>query len=187
MIHFDVMDGHFVKNITMGPNVLKSLSNKVKTIYDVHLMIKSPMTYIDSFIDAGADIITIHLEIDEDINEIIQKIKNRNKKVGISIKPKTNIEDIYKFLPLIDLVLIMSVEPGFGGQEFIENSINRIKQLRNYIKKNNLKTLIEVDGGINDTNINLVKSSGADIVVAGSFIFNLDNYKQGIDILKGNV
>ncbi|MGL5972207.1 MAG: ribulose-phosphate 3-epimerase [Oscillospiraceae bacterium] len=188
MLHIDVMDGHFVPNITIGAPVLKSLKNKIpNVIYDVHLMIESPLTYVDEFIKAGADIITFHLEVDEDIDNIISKIKSKNKKVGISLKPKTDIEKVYKYLEKIDMVLIMTVEPGFGGQSFMEETLIKIKKLRKKIQEDSLKVDIEVDGGINDKTCQLVKDAGANILVAGSYIFSSDNISSAIKSLKINL
>ena len=151
-LHFDVMDGHFVPNISFGPYILSQISKKHLLINDVHLMISDPLKYVDEFIKSGADIVTFHYESYDDetkIYQLIDKIKSNHVKVGISIKPKTEVEKIIKFLPLVDLVLVMSVEPGFGGQKFMGDSLIKIKQLDELRKENNFTYLIEVDGGIN--------------------------------------
>lgn len=180
-LHFDVMDGKFVNNISFGVPVLKSISNSHNMVNDVHIMIAEPLKYAKAFLDAGADILTFHYEAcsnDEEINQLIEVIHSCNKKVGISIKPNTPVDVLIPFLNQIDLVLIMSVEPGFGGQEFIPNSVEKIKYLRHYIDENNLDVLIEVDGGINDKTAQFVIEAGVDILVAGSYIFKGDIRKN---------
>lgn len=187
-LHFDVMDGHFVPNISFGPYILSQISKKHLLINDVHLMISDPLKYIDEFVKSGADIITIHYESYDDETKIlscIDKIKSKNVKVGISIKPKTDVKEILKFLPLVDLVLVMSVEPGFGGQKFIENSVDKIKELYDLRKEHSYSYLIEVDGGINKETSLLCKEAGVDILVAGSYIYNKDNRKEAINSLIG--
>ncbi len=179
-LHFDVMDGHFVPNLTFGPDILKGFKKSIKLFLDVHLMVTDPNFFSDVFIDAGADCITFHYEAMEDkksIVELIQKIKSKGCKVGISIKPKTSVESIKSFLPLLDLVLVMSVEPGFGGQSFMMESLEKIQQLKQWIKESNYSALIEVDGGINAETAKLCKQSGVDILVAGSYIFKQDIIK----------
>lgn len=186
-LHFDVMDGHFVPNISFGAPILKWISKNKKMILDVHLMISDPLKYVFSFAEAGADIITFHYECYDDetkILECINKIRENNVKVGMSIKPNTGVEEVIKFLPLLDLVLVMSVEPGFGGQKFIESSLAKIKELKKYREANNLDFMIEVDGGINKETGALSRAAGADVLVAGSFIFNNINRKEAIDSLK---
>lgn len=170
-IHVDVMDGHFVPNITFGACVLKSLKGKCDIVRDVHLMINEPVKYAPSFKEAGADIITFHYEAVEDIKKAIEEIKKLDVKVGISIKPKTSASVLLPYLSSIDLVLVMSVEPGFGGQKFMENSLDKIKFLSEYKKKNNLNYLIEVDGGINLETAKLCKDNGCEVVVAGTSVF----------------
>ena len=187
-LHFDVMDGHFVPNISFGPYILSQISKKHLLINDVHLMISDPLKYVDEFIKSGADIVIFHYESYDDetkIYQLIDKIKSNHVKVGISIKPKTEVEKIIKFLPLVDLVLVMSVEPGFGGQKFMDDSLIKIKQLDELRKENNFTYLIEVDGGINKETSLLCKEAGVDILVAGSYIYNKDNRKMAIESLIG--
>ena len=186
MIHVDVMDGHFVPNLTIGPPVIKSLRNHTKLIFDVHLMISPVHKYIQNFADAGADIITFHPEATEDINETINLIKKNKIKVGISLNPNTPIDMIEDYLNKIDLVLIMSVHPGFGGQKFMPEVIEKIKKLSDKKIKQNLNFDIEVDGGINFNNSKLVKNAGANILVSGTTIFKDNNgdIKKNIDALR---
>ena len=186
MIHVDVMDGHFVPNLTIGPPVIKSLRNHTKLIFDVHLMISPVHKYIQNFADAGADIITFHPEATEDINETINLIKKNKIKVGISLNPNTPIDIIEDYLNKIDLVLIMSVHPGFGGQKFMPEVIEKIKKLSDKKIKQNLNFDIEVDGGINFDNSKLVKDAGANILVSGTTIFKDNNgdIKKNIDALR---
>ena len=186
MIHVDVMDGHFVPNLTIGPPVIKSLRNHTKLIFDVHLMISPVHKYIQNFADAGADIITFHPEATEDINETINLIKKNKIKVGISLNPNTHIDMIEDYLNKIDLVLIMSVHPGFGGQKFMPEVIEKIKKLSDKKIKQNLNFDIEVDGGINFDNSKLVKDAGANILVSGTTIFKDNNgdIKKNIDALR---
>ncbi len=187
-IHIDVMDGHFVPNLTIGPEVIKKLRPLTKKIFDVHLMISPVDNYIKDFANAGADIITFHPEATKDTSKTIKLIKNENKKVGISLKPKSKIDLIEKYLKEIDLVLIMSVEPGFAGQKFIPEVLEKTKNLKNIIKKNNLKVDIEIDGGINFENCMLAKEAGANILVSGSTIFkeNKGDLRKNIEILRKN-
>ena len=186
MIHVDVMDGHFVPNLTIGPPVIKSLRNHTKLIFDVHLMISPVHKYIQNFADAGADIITFHPEATEDINETINLVKKNKIKVGISLNPNTPIDVIEDYLNKIDLVLIMSVHPGFGGQKFMPEVIEKIKKLSDKKIKQNLNFDIEVDGGINFNNSKLVKDAGANILVSGTTIFKDNNgdIKKNIDALR---
>ena len=186
MIHVDVMDGHFVPNLTIGPPVIKSLKKKSSIIFDVHLMISPVHKYIDAYADAGADIITIHPEATNDICSSISKIKELNKKVGVSLNPKTEIDVIVEHLNKIDLVLIMSVNPGFGGQKFIPDVINKIEKLKLIKNEKNLNFDIEVDGGINFENSKSVIKAGANILVSGTTIFKSNNgdIKKNIDTLK---
>lgn len=180
-LHFDVMDGHFVDNISFGIPVLKSISHSHNMVNDVHIMIENPKKYAQSFLDAGADILTFHYEAcesDEEVMEIIDIIKRSGKKAGISIKPNTPVEAIVPFLKVLDLVLVMSVEPGFGGQTFMESSIEKIKALRKIIDENKYNCLIEVDGGINDKTSKIVIDAGADILVCGSYLFKGDVKKN---------
>jgi ribulose-phosphate 3-epimerase len=181
-IHVDVMDGHFVPNITIGPAVVKSIRPVTKLPLDVHLMIKNPEKYIESFAKAGSDIITFHSEIEEDPKEVIRLIRYYKKRVGISIKPKTDIGPIENILPMVDMVLVMTVEPGFGGQSFISDCLPKIERLRSIFKKD-----IEVDGGINAETARDCRSSGANVLVAGSFVFGAKDYSAAIKSLKGGV
>ena len=188
MIHVDVMDGHFVPNLTIGPPVIKSLRKHSDLPFDVHLMISPVHKYIKNFADAGADIITFHPEATESISESIDLVKSLNKKVGLSLNPKTEINTIEKFLDEIDLVLVMSVHPGFGGQKFMPEILKKIKALYEIKKNNNLNLDIEVDGGINFDNSKLVKEAGANILVSGTTIFkdNKGNIKKNIDLLRNS-
>jgi ribulose-phosphate 3-epimerase len=186
LIHIDVMDGHFVPNITIGPEVINKLRKYTSLPFDVHLMISPVHNFIKNFADAGADIITIHPEATNDLESSIKKIKSYNKKVGISLNPETSLDKLNNVLDKIDLVLIMSVNPGFGGQKFIENTLNKIKKLRLKINQLKLKVEIEVDGGINFENSKSIIKAGADILVSGTTIFksNEGNIKKNIEILK---
>ena len=186
MIHVDVMDGHFVPNLTIGPPVIKALKKNSSIIFDVHLMISPVHKYIESFADAGADIITIHPEATEDLASSILKIKKFKKKVGISLNPETKIDVILKFLDQIDLILIMSVNPGFGGQKFMPEVLNKIKELVDIREKEKLSFDIEIDGGINFDNSKLVIKAGANILVSGTTIFksNDGNIKKNIELLR---
>lgn len=174
-LHFDVMDGNFVKNLSFGSSILKSINDsEYKFFNDVHLMINDPLQYYLDFIEAGASMITFHIEsynLDFEKNlKLINLIKSHNVKVGISLKPKTNISEVFKYLKYVDLVLIMSVEPGFGGQKFIEETYQKIHELKKEINKENLNVLISVDGGINDTNAQKIREYGADVLVSGSYL-----------------
>jgi len=186
MIHVDVMDGHFVPNLTIGPPVIKTLRNYTKLPFDVHLMIKPVHKYIKNYAEAGADIITIHPEATESLQDSIKHIKKLGKKVGVSLNPETKIDIITKSLKEIDLILIMSVYPGFGGQKFIPEVLSKIKELKNIKLKENLKYDIEVDGGIDFNNSKLVIEAGANILVSGTTIFKNNNgdIKKNIEILK---
>ena len=181
-IHIDIMDGHFVPNLTIGPDVVKSLRKYTKKVFDVHLMIDPVQEFIPQFIEAGADIITIHHEISEEVIKSLELIKKNKKKVGISIKPLTPAKVIHKYLEIIDLVLIMTVEPGFGGQQLIKSQIEKIKEIRKIIGNRNID--IEVDGGVNLKNARELKNAGANILVSGSTIFKSENYQETIDILR---
>ena len=187
-IHIDVMDGHFVPNLTIGPEVIKKLRPITSKIFDVHLMITPVDNFIKDFVNAGADIITFHPEATPDILNTINLIKKENKKVGISLKPKSEIKLIENVLSEIDLVLIMSVEPGFGGQKFIPEVLEKTKILKELITKKNLNVDIEIDGGINFKNCSMAKKAGANILVSGSTIFkeNKGDLKKNIEILRNN-
>ena len=185
-IHIDVMDGHFVPNLTIGPEVIKKLRPLTKKIFDVHLMISPVDNFIKDFANAGADIITFHPEATKNMAKTIELIKKENKKVGISLKPKSEIKLIEKYLDQIDLVLIMSVEPGFGGQKFMPEVLEKTKKLKEIINQKNLNIDIEIDGGINFENCTLVKKAGANILVSGSTVFkeNKGDLKKNIEILR---
>ena len=187
-IHIDVMDGHFVPNLTIGPEVIKKLRPLTKKTFDVHLMISPVDNFIKDYANAGADIITFHPEATKDTSRTINLIKKENKKVGISLKPKSKINLIEKHLNDIDLVLIMSVEPGFGGQKFMPEVLEKTKTLKEIIKSKNLNIDIEIDGGINFENCTLAKEAGANILVSGSTIFreNKGDLKKNIEILRKN-
>jgi len=188
MIHVDVMDGHFVPNLTIGPPVIKSLRKHSTLPFDVHLMISPVHKYIENFANAGADIITFHPEASENIDETINHIKSFNKKVGLSLNPNTGINVIENFLDKINLVLVMSVHPGFGGQKFMPEVLKKIKDLHEIKKDKNLNFDIEVDGGINFDNSKIVKDAGANILVSGTTIFkkNKGDIKKNIDSLRSS-
>ena len=187
-IHIDVMDGHFVPKLTIGPEVIRKLRPLTKKTFDVHLMISPVDNFIKDFADAGSDIITFHPEATQNVSKTIDLIKNEKKKVGISLKPKSKIDLIENYLSEIDLVLIMSVEPGFGGQKFMPEVLSKTKILKKIIKEKNLNVDIEIDGGINFENCSLAKEAGANILVSGSTIFkeNQGNLKKNIEILRKN-
>ena len=174
-IHFDVMDGDFVPNLTFGPQFISNLRTKTKKIFDVHLMINRVNKFLDDYIKAGSNIITFHYEINEDLNKLIDKIKQNRIKVGIALKPKTTCEEIKKYLHLVDQVIIMTVEPGFGGQTFLSDQVNKIESVSKYIRENNLNINIEIDGGINYETGKLCVQAGANVLVAGSFLFKQED------------
>jgi ribulose-phosphate 3-epimerase len=186
LIHIDVMDGHFVPNITIGPEVISKLRKYTSLPFDVHLMISPVDNFIKDFAEAGADIITIHPEATNDLVNSIKKIKSYNKKAGVSLNPETSVEKVLTVLNLIDLVLIMSVNPGFGGQKFIKETLEKVKILKKEIDSKNLKTQIEIDGGINFENAKIAKEAGVDIIVSGTTIFkeNGGDLKKNIQLLK---
>ncbi len=186
MIHVDVMDGHFVPNLTIGPPVIKALRKHTKLVFDVHLMISPVHKYIKDFAEAGADIITIHPEATKNLKESIKQIKTLKKKVGVSLNPDTEISIIRQDLEAVDLILVMSVFPGFGGQKFIHKVIKKIELLKKIKEEKNYKYDIEVDGGINFTNSKEVINAGANILVSGTTIFkeNNGNIKKNIETLK---
>jgi|TARA_B110001452_G_scaffold251734_1_gene241040 ribulose-phosphate 3-epimerase len=187
-IHVDVMDGHFVPNITIGPDVIKRLRPLTKKIFDVHLMISPVDKYISLFANAGADIITFHPEATNNIKKTIELIKENKKKVGVSLKPNSKIDLIKDHLKNIDLVLIMSVEPGFGGQKFMPEVLPKLQELKNIITKENLEIDLEIDGGINFENSEMAKKAGANILVSGSTIFkeNSGDLKKNIGLLRSS-
>jgi len=186
LIHIDVMDGHFVPNITIGPEVIKQLRKYTSLPFDVHLMISPVHNFIKNFAEAGADIITIHPEATNNLIDSIKKIKSYNKKAGVSLNPETSIDKVLPVLNLIDLVLVMSVNPGFGGQKFMPETLEKVKALRREIDKKKLKTQIEIDGGINIENSKTAIKAGVDIIVSGTTIFkeNGGNLKKNIQLLK---
>ena len=187
-IHVDVMDGHFVPNITIGPEIIKKLRPVTKKTFDVHLMIEPVDKYIKDFADAGADIITFHPEATPNIEKTIDLIKKFNKKVGISLKPNSKINLIEKYLERIDLILIMSVEPGFAGQKFIPDVLTKLKKLKEIITEKNLNIELEIDGGINFENCKAAINAGANVLVSGSTIFKENNgdLKKNISLLRSN-
>jgi len=186
LIHIDVMDGHFVPNLTIGPDVISKLRKYTSLPFDVHLMISPVDNFIKKFSDAGADIITIHPEATNNIKDSIEKIKSFNKKVGVSLNPETSVNEVLPILNTIDLVLVMSVNPGFGGQEFIGETLEKVKILRKEIDSQKLKVQIEIDGGINFKNAKMAKAAGVDILVSGTTIFkeNQGNLKKNIHLLR---
>ena len=186
MIHVDVMDGHFVPNLTIGPPVIKALRKQCSIKFDVHLMISPVHKYIEAYADAGADIITIHPEATENLEESISKIKSLNKKVGVSLNPESKIDLVANYLEKIDLVLIMSVNPGFGGQKFMPEVLDKVKQLKKILSEKNLNFDIEIDGGINFDNCQSAIEAGANILVSGTTVFKSNNgdIKKNINLLK---
>lgn len=180
-IHVDVMDGHFVPNLTIGAPVVKSLRKVTKLPLDVHLMIEKPERYVEAFADAGADYLTIHVEATKEVEATLKKIRELGMKPGITMRPGTPVEKVLSFLTFVDLVLVMTVEPGFGGQSFMADQVVKIARLRQEIEKLNQPVLIEVDGGINAETAKQVRE--ADVLVAGNFVFK-NNYKEAIDLLK---
>jgi len=186
LIHIDVMDGHFVPNITIGPEVIKKLRKYTSLPFDVHLMISPVHDFIKNFAEAGADIITIHPEATENLQNSIKEIKSFNKKVGVSLNPETSIDKVLPILDIIDLVLVMSVNPGFGGQKFMKETLNKVKSLRKEIDTKKLATQIEIDGGINFENSKMAIDAGVDILVSGTTIFkeNEGNLKKNTQLLR---
>ena len=174
-IHFDVMDGDFVPNLTFGPQFISNVRSHSKKVFDVHLMINRVNNFIDDYVKAGSDIISFHIEIEDDLEMLISKIKKSNIKCGIAIKPKTPWDKIKPYLNVIDQVIVMTVEPGFGGQEFMNDQVDKIKNISNFIKSKGLNVKIEIDGGINYETGRVCIEAGADILVAGSFLFNQEN------------
>lgn len=185
-LHIDVMDGHFVPNITLGPGIVKSLRKDVNMVFDTHLMIENPDNYIEDFVDAGSDLIVVHQEACRHLHRTIQNIKSYNIKAGVALNPATPIETIKHVLEDVDMVLIMTVNPGFGGQSFIESTIEKIQELKKLIDEKNLNIDIQVDGGIKPNNIDKVVKAGANIIVAGSAIFNSDDICQTVKLMREN-
>lgn len=185
-LHIDVMDGHFVPNITLGPQIVKSLRKDVNMIFDAHLMIENPDNYIKDFVDAGCDIIVVHQEACKHLHRTIQNIKSHGIKAGVSLNPATSIECIKHIIEDIDMVLIMTVNPGFGGQSFIESMIPKIEELKSFVDSKGLNIDIQVDGGIKPSNVDKVVKAGANIIVAGSAIFNSDDIESTIKLFREN-
>ena len=184
MLHVDVMDGHFVPNISIGVPVVKSLSKATVAFLDVHLMISQPDKYIDAFIDAGADLVNIHIEAEGDMYSMISRIKARGKKAALTIKPATPAEALFPYLPMLDMVLVMSVEPGFGGQKFMPGSLDKIRLLRKEIDRRDLDCLIEIDGGVNLENAAMIAAAGTDVLVAGSAVFGAPDPAEAVRMFK---
>lgn len=184
-IHIDVMDGNFVPNITIGIPVIKSIRNKTNKVFDVHLMVENPSRYIDEFVEAGADIITIHYEAEKHIDRAIEYIKSKGVKAGVSLNPGTPTFVLKDIIEKLDLVLIMSVNPGFGGQKFIPYSLNKVKEVKEMSMKVNKDLLIEVDGGVDRNNSKYLIEAGANVLVAGSAIFGDGNLKENIKAIRG--
>ncbi len=185
MLHLDVMDGHFVPNITFGAPVIKSIRNTSNIVFDVHLMISDPLKYAEDFVKAGADIITFHIESDSNTKETIEKIKSLSCKVGLSVKPKTPIEEVFPYLEDVDMVLVMTVEPGFGGQSFMHDQMEKISRLKRKLAEMNKTIDIQVDGGINEETVSIASKAGANVFVAGSAVFGGD-YEERISTLRSN-
>ena len=183
-LHVDVMDGHFVPNITIGPAVVKSLRAKSSLVFDVHLMIDNPELYINDFAEAGADIITVHAEASVHLHRLVQMIKAKGLKAGMALNPATSVNVLEHIIEDLDMVLIMSVNPGFGGQKFINSAYEKISMVRRLIENKNLSVDLQVDGGIGPDNVRQVVGSGANIIVAGSGIFNSSNIPETIRIMK---
>jgi ribulose-phosphate 3-epimerase len=183
-IHVDVMDGNFVPNITMGPSIISSIRKVTKLPFDVHLMINDPDKYIESFYKAGADIITVHVEASSHLHRTVELIKSFGARAGVSLNPATPLEQIEEIIHSIDLLLIMSVNPGFGGQQFIGTSLAKIARARKMLDKNPRQPLLEVDGGVNVKNIGDIAQAGADVIVAGAAVFGTDDYQKTIASLK---
>ncbi len=183
-IHVDVMDGHFVPNITMGPAIIKALRKTTKLPFDVHLMIQNPDDYIEAFSNAGADYITVHVEAATHLHRTLEQIKKAGKKAGVSLNPSTPLSSVEEILPDLDLLLIMSVNPGFGGQKFIQSSLAKIRRAAQMLAGLPQKPLLEVDGGVNLQNIASIADAGAEVLVAGAAVFQTPDYAQTITALK---
>ena len=183
-VHIDVMDGHFVPNISIGVPVVQSIRKVTDAVFDCHLMISNPVDYVDAFIKAGADLISFHVESNSDISETIKKITSAGKKAALVVKPKTSVDVVYPYLKDISMVLIMTVEPGFGGQNFMADMLPKIKALRQEIERQGLNVDIQVDGGVDSETAVLCKDAGANVLVAGSYIFKSPDVNEAIRILK---
>lgn len=184
MLHFDVMDGNFVNNITYGLPILEAVNRSTEITLDVHLMISDPLIYAERFIKAGADIVSFHLESESDAMKTIEIIKKSGAKAAIAIKPATPAEDIYEFLPYIDMALVMTVEPGFGGQSFIPSTLKKVEAIHNKIAELGMNVHVQVDGGINDLTVGSVINAGADVIVSGSYLFKAKNMKEAAQKLR---
>ena len=184
-LHIDVMDGHFVPNITMGPQAVAAINRATNMFLDVHLMIYNPFDYIERFVESGADSITFHFEATEDIEEVIDYIKRCNIRTGLAFNPETSMSLIPKYLDKVDMILLMTVHPGFGGQEFIPDVLDKIKFIRESIDKLNINIDIEVDGGINDKTAQEARDSGANVIVAGTYLFHAKNMSEAVQTLRG--
>ncbi len=183
-LHIDVMDGHFVPNITLGAPIVKSLRKRSELVFDVHLMISEPLRYVEDFAAAGADIITFHIECDNDADEVIDKIHSLGCKAGISLKPGTPAEKVFKYLEKLEMVLVMTVEPGFGGQSFMPEMMPKLKAIREECKAKKLDINLQVDGGIAEKTVALAAANGANVMVAGSAVFGSDAPEQAISLLR---
>lgn len=183
-LHLDVMDGHFVPNITFGAPIIKSIRDKSSLVFDVHLMISEPLRYIPDFVKAGADVITFHIESDSPVDETIDLIRSSGCKAALSVKPGTPVESVFPYLDKLDMVLIMTVEPGFGGQKFLDNQMSKVRRLRDEITRRGLKTRIQVDGGVSPKTAHIVAEAGADVLVAGSAVYGAENPAQAIDDIR---
>ena len=182
-LHLDVMDGHFVPNITFGAPIIKSIRDKSSLVFDVHLMISEPLRYIPDFVKAGADVITFHIESDSPVDETIDLIRS-GCKAALSVKPGTPVESVFPYLDKLDMVLIMTVEPGFGGQKFLDNQMAKVRRLRDEITRRGLKTKIQVDGGVSPKTAHIVAEAGADVLVAGSAVYGAENPAEAIDSIR---
>ena len=183
-LHLDVMDGHFVPNITFGAPIIKSIRDKSSLVFDVHLMISEPLRYIPDFVKAGADVITFHIESDSPVDETIDLIRSSGCKAALSVKPGTPVESVFPYLDKLDMVLIMTVEPGFGGQKFLDNQMAKVRRLRDEITRRGLKTKIQVDGGVSPKTAHIVAEAGADVLVAGSAVYGAENPAEAIDSIR---
>ena len=183
-IHYDVMDGVFVRNISFGEPVLKSISPIIHLPIDAHLMIVDPIRYIDNYADLGVQGITFHYEAAKDIQAVIDKIRSRDLKVGMAIKPATTVKQILPYIHELDMVLVMTVEPGFGGQVFLPETLDKVKEVREYIDKRQLNVRVQVDGGINRETAKLVRDAGADVLVSGSYIFGADDMTEAVNSIR---
>lgn len=183
-IHIDVMDGHFVPNISIGVPVVQSIRRVTDAVFDCHLMISNPIDYVDAFIKAGADLISFHVESNSDIKETIKKITSANKKAALVVKPNTPVNVVFPYLKDISMVLIMTVEPGFGGQSFMNDMLPKVTELKMEIERQGLDVDIQVDGGVDSETASLCKKAGANVLVAGSYIFKSEDVKKAIEILK---